>query len=464
MVDLFEKIPFLKKIVKLRAFQFAVIFPNFFLFYLFLIAALVGTPVGNRNIMIVFVWIFWWVMLIAFMVPFASRIWCTVCPLPIIGEWLQRRTLVKVREGSTIPGFKQEFFGLNKQWPKRWRNIWLQNIGFLLLACFSAHLVTRPIFSVFVLGGMIVLSTILALIYRFRAFCMYICPVSGFLGLYAMTSKLALRRKDKAVCDVHKGRECFLGSERSYPCSWFQNICTMDRNNYCGLCMECVKSCPDNNVGLFWRPFCSDVDIKGIDEAWKSFIMLCLAFVYSVNLLGPWGVLKDWANFTETGQWPGFILLALGIILLCMVIFPATYYLFIKWSKALSRSKNVTTKDLFIKYSYAFVPLGLLVWIAFSVPLIMINGSYIIAVISDPLGWGWNIFGTTHFPWKPLLPEWVPYIQIPLLLMGLFYSIKSLYKIGMKIFSEKEATVRSLIPMAILLSLITIVFLRLYVG
>lgn len=40
---------------------------------------------------------------------------------------------------------------------------------------------------------------------------------------------------------------------------------------------------------------------------------------------------------------------------------------------------------------------GLLAWIAFSVPLIFVNGSYIISVISDPFGWGWNLFGTADF-------------------------------------------------------------------
>ncbi len=464
MFDFFEKIPLLKKFVKLRIFPFIVIYPNFLLFYLFLFAALFGTPVGNRNIMIVFVWILWWAILIAVMVPFASRIWCIMCPLPIVGEWLQRRTLIKVRQGETIRGFKGQYYGLNKPWPSRFKNIWLQNIGFLLMACFSAHLVTRPMMSFIMLGGMVVISTVLALIYRFRAFCLYLCPVSGFLGLYAMTSKLALRKKDKAKCEIHKGRECYLGGENGYACPWSQNICSMDRNNFCGLCMECVKNCPSDNIGLYWRRFCGDIDIKGYDESWKSFIMLILALVYSVNLLGPWGLIKKWANFTETGEWPGFVLLSVITVLLCVVIFPGIYYLFIKWSKALSRVKDVSTKDLFIKYSYAFVPFGLLAWCAFSAPLIMVNGSYIIAIISDPLGWGWNIFGTADFAWKPFFPELIPYIQIVFLLTGLFYSIVSIYRVGEKIFSNKEEIVRSLIPISIFLSIITICFLRLYVG
>lgn len=464
MIDLFEKIPIIKRIVMLRSFSYLVALPNVFFFYLFLLAGLFGTPVGNRNIIVIFVWIFWWFILIAFMVPFGSRIWCTMCPLPIFGDWIQRRTLVGIRKGETIKGFKGKFFGLNKPWPKRFQNIWLQNIGFLILACFSGFLVTRPIVSVIVLGGMIVISTVLALIYRMRSFCMYLCPVSGFLGLYAMTAKLALRRKDPEVCRAHKGRECFLGGEKGYPCPWFQNISTMERNNYCGLCFECVKNCDAGNIGLFWRPFCTDKKMKSFDESWKAFIMITLAFVYSVNLLGPWGIFKDWANFTETGKWPGFMLVSLAIVLLCTVIVPGIYGLFIAWSKKLSGAKELPFKDLFIKYSYCLVPLGLLAWVAFSIPLIMVNGAYIVSVVSDPFGWGWNLLGTANFHWTPFLPHWVPYIQIPVLLTGLFYSIKSTYEIGIEIFTDKTKTLRSLIPIVIFLAGITIGFLRLFVG
>lgn len=464
MIDLFEKFPILKRIVKLRVFPYIVILPNLFFFYLLLYSGLFGTPVGNRNIIVIFVWILWWFMLIAFMVPLGGRIWCTMCPLPIAGEWLQRRSLTKVRAGETIKGFQGKFFGLNKPWPKRFQNIWLQNIGFLILGCFSGFLVTRPIVSVIVLGGMIVISTILALIYRMRTFCMYLCPVSGFLGLYAMTAKIALRRKDPDVCKAHKGVECYLGSSKGYPCPWFQNVSIMTRNNYCGLCFECVKNCDAENIALYWRPFCGDKEIKGYDEVWKAFIMLGLAFVYSINLLGPWGMLKDWVNFTETGKWLGFIFISLGSVFLCVVAFPAIYWLFVSWSKKISGNKEVSLKTLFIKYSYCIVPLGLLAWIAFSVPLIMINGSYIISVISDPFGWGWDLFGTADFSWKPFLPRWIPHIQVVILLVGLFYAIKSTYEVGQKIFSDRKQLIRSIIPVAIFLAMVTLGFLRLYLG
>ncbi len=462
-IDLFDRYPRFKRLVQARSLQFLLILPCFLFFYLIILAGLFGTPVGNHNISVVFVWILWWALLIALLVPFASRIWCTVCPLPIVGEWLQRMSLIRVRPGDSI-GTRTRLFGLNRRWPKRLSNIWLQNIGFLCLAVFSALLVTRPIATVMVLGGMIVVSTILMLIYRQRAFCMYLCPVGGFLGLYSMTSTLELRARDRQVCKDCRDKNCVRGSDSNYGCPWFQYPGDMERNNYCGLCTECVKNCPHDNITLRLRPFGSDTEIKDAAEAWKAFIMIVLAMFYSVTLLGPWGTVKDWANVSESHDWAGFGVYALAMAGTALVIFPAVYYLFVRLSHWASGNTRVTVKELFVRYSYAFVPLGLMAWIAFSVPLVMVNGSYVVSVISDPFGWGWDLFGTAEIPWHPILPEWVPLIQVAILLVGLTLSLRGTYQVGRSLFSHHRQAVRGLVPLSVLLTAVTVAFLRLYVG
>jgi len=462
-IDLFSTLPWLKRLVRVRSFQFLAILPNLLLFYLFILAGLFGSPIGNRNIIIVFVWILWWFVLIAALVPFGSRLWCTMCPLPFFGDWVQRRALVQVRIGKTV-GLRNQFFGLNKRWPKRLSNIWLQNFGFLFLATFSTLLVTRPIVSVVVLGGLIVLATVLALVYRLRAFCNYVCPISGFLSLFSMAAMMELRSKDKDVCLKCRSKACTTGSEQGWACPWYVYMGKLDRNNYCGLCFECVKSCPNDNISLFLRPFCSDTRIKSYDESWKAFIMLVLAMAYSVTLLGPWGTLKDWANISEAGNWTGFLIYAGVTWFVALVGFPLLYAGSIWLGRKLSGTDAVTIKDLFIRYSYTLVPLGLLAWIAFSVPLVMVNGSYIVTVISDPLGWGWNLFGTAEWPWKPFYPEYTTPIQIALLLIGLYYALKRGYEIALTLYHDERRAARSLIPTGALVVAVTLAFLRLYVG
>ncbi len=398
------------------------------------------------------------------MMPFGSRVWCTICPLPFFGDWLQRRAVIKARPGNS-PGTANTFYGLQKRWPKKLSNIWLQNFGFLFLATFSALLVTRPIVSVIVFTLLVLIATGLALVYRLRTFCNYVCPISGFLSLYAMTSAVEVRSKDKDECLKCKSKGCIRGAENGWACPWNVYMGKLDRNNYCGLCFECVKSCPNDNISLYARPFAtSDVILRGYDEVWKASIMLVLALSYSVVLLSPWGTFKDWANISEVGDWGGFGLFASGQALLALVIFPALYYLTIRVTKWYARVDHVPTKELFLKYAYMLVPMGLLAWIAFSVPLLMVNGSYIISVASDPLGWGMDLFGTAEFPWSPLWPEWVPYIQVPVLLAGLYYGLRGLHKVGRQLFPDRAQLHRSLVPPTVLLLGVTLVFLKLFVG
>ena len=117
----------------------------------------------------------------------------------------------------------------------------------------------------------------LALFYRLRTFCNYVCPISGFLSLYTMTATVELRSADKDTCLKCKTKSCIRGSEQGWSCPWNVYMGKLDRNNYCGLCFECVKSCPNDNISLFVRPFSSsDVILRGYDEVWKACIMVVL--------------------------------------------------------------------------------------------------------------------------------------------------------------------------------------------
>ncbi len=462
-VDLFEKWPWLERAVKARGFQFWAVLPNLVLFYLFILAGLFGTPIGSSNIIIVFVWILWWFALIAVLVPFAGRVWCTMCPLPFFGDWLQRRRLIQVRPGSTV-GLRNALWGLNKRWPRRLSNIWLQNIGFLFLALFSALLVTRPLVSVIVFAGLIGIAVVMAYVYRLRTFCNYVCPISGFLSLYAMTSMVELRAVDAGVCQKCTTKSCIRGSDKGWACPWGTYMGKLDRNNYCGLCMECVKTCTNDNVSLFARPFASDTVLKGYDEVWKASIMLTLALSYSVVLLGPWGRIKDWANVSESGNWGGFAIYAAATTFAALVLVPALFYLVVRVGRWLASADEQPSRDLFIRLAYTLVPLGLLAWIAFSIPLVMINGAYILSVSSDPLGWGMDLFGTAGFHWQPFLPAWVPYVQVPVLVAGLWLSLQSGLRIAHEIVGDRARAVRLLAPVSGLLTAATIVFLVLFVG
>jgi plastocyanin len=463
-INLMQTWPWLKKIFKLRSFQFLVILPNFIVFYLFILSSLGGSPVGNRNIAIIFVWILWWFVLKAVIVPLGGRLWCMICPLPAPAEWLSRRTLTGVKYiQKPFKKLHHRFTGLQKDWPKLLDNIWLQNILFLALISFGMILITRPVATAFMFLAILLMSLALALIYRRRVFCQYLCPVGGFLGTYSMASVTELRAIDRDICRKHKEKSCFSGGPGGWACPWKQYIGTMNRNNYCGLCTECIKSCPKDNVGLFLRPFGTDRMPRGYDEMFNIIIMLVVAIVFSITMGGPWGVIKDAANVTESRQWMPFLIYITTIWGLALLVFPGLFALVVLVSKRLVGSP-VSFRSLILSLSYMLVPVGIFAWIAFSLPMLMVNYSYILVVLSDPLGLGWDLFGTANYAFNPFVPEWIPVIQGIILLAGIYFSLSRGY-LGLKnLLPESLAPYKVLLPPAIFVLIVANIFLKIYMG
>jgi plastocyanin/ferredoxin len=462
-LDLLRVVPGLRRLVTRRWFQFAVVLPNVLVLFFFILAGFFGSPIGNRNITVTVVWILWWFLLITVLVPAGGRAWCMMCPIPFAGEWLARRRLVGVRreaEGSR----SLRNGGLNRRWPHRLSRMWTQNLLFLSMCTVSTILVTRPALTAAVLAGMVVTAVVVHAVFKRRSFCRYLCPLNSWISVYSMAAATEIRPVDPGRCAECRDHSCAGGSDRAWGCPWMVNPSKLDRNNYCGLCMECIKSCPNENLTIRLRPLFSDLSIRRPDEAYLALIMIALVIAYTVTLLGPWGTPRSWSNVTEVGNWGGFALHAAVVWSSALVVLPAAWYGLALLGRMLSASTRVPARDLFVRYAYMLVPVGLLAWVAFSLPLIMLNWTHVTSSLSDPLGWGWDLFGTAHQHWSPLLPDWIPYLQVPLLLIGLVVALVRGGAVARDLFDDRSAGLRSLAPHSLACAAITAVLLRLFVG
>jgi polyferredoxin len=388
--------------------------------YIFaILAGLIGTPVGSHNFSIVFVWIAWWAILILVAVPFFGRGWCAVCPIPLPGEWLQR--------GAVLAPTAKKPRWLNLRVPKMFRNMWLQNISFLLLALFSSVLLTTPKITGIVLAAMLFTAIGLSAVFERRAFCRYLCPVGGFIGIYSQAAPIELRIKDKQVCANCKDKPCYHGSSDGYGCPWDVFPGGLTKNTYCGLCMECIRTCPYDNIAVNLRPFSADLAKPStrMDEAFKAFIMLGSSMIYAGVLLGPWGVLKDSAYNVGTSAWASYAIVFLAFI---FGILPGIFTLGI-----LDRKNSIPLKQRFASLSTVLIPLGLMFWVAFSLSFVLTNASYILAALSDPLGLGWNLFGTATAAWQPMLTTLLAPAQTLALVGGLIWSARTAQKASQEV-------------------------------
>jgi ferredoxin len=451
------RIPLIRDLLESRWPQFILRVITLAGFIFLIMAGFIGTPVGNKNSGIVLVWIAWWAMLILLAVPILGRGWCSICPIPMPGEWLQNGALLG-------PNGKNILSGLRRRWPKALRNIWLQNITFTLLAVFSVVILTQPRVTAILLASFLFIALGTSLIYERRAFCRYLCPVGGFIGLYSQISPVEVRVRDTAICAAHTPKTCYTGDENGYGCPWGVFPGGLKKNTYCGTCMECLRVCPHDNIAFNLRKPGTDLKHsrgRRLDEVAKAFIMLGAAFIYSTVLLGPWSELKAAAYSVGSASWLGYVL---GFLVFVFGILPGLFLLVTIASRKLTPAmKNRSLRRTFISLAYALIPLGLAAWIAFSISFVFVNFSYVWNTLTDPMGWGWNLLGLTSRIWTPYLTGMIPVVQIVVLLTGMAGSIGT----ARNIVSEGNPSRTSnltMLPVVLYSLLLTIGLLWLLVG
>jgi polyferredoxin len=440
-------LPLLRRLLTSRWPQLALTLLALAGFVLAILSGLVGTPVGSRSFAIIFVWIAWWALLMLVAVPFLGRAWCSVCPIPMPGEYLQRGAVLGPVEGKTG-------YGLGWRWPKALRNIWLQNAAFALVAVFSTVILTQPRLTSIILLVFLFAAIGASLLFERRAFCRYLCPVGGFIGLYSQFAPLEVRVIDSNVCAGHAEKTCYTGSQSGYGCPWQVFPLGLVKNTYCGMCMECLRTCPHENIAINLRAFGDDLSRtqhRRLDEVYKAFIMLGSALLYSAVLLGPWGALKAAAYSVLSLPWLAYAAVFLVVVL---AVLPGIFLLAVWLGHRLARS-TMRLKKAYTSLAYCLVPLGLAFWMAFSLSFVFANFSYLWRIISDPFGWGWNLFGTAGAAWQPYLMSYVPYAQAAILIAGLAWAGKTAKRTAEEALSSRPASLQAAPVVAFCLAITT---------
>jgi ferredoxin len=408
------RIPWLRALLESRWPQFLVRSQTLAGFIFIIAAGLFGSRVGSHNFAIIFVWIAWWSALKLAFIPFGGRTWCSVCPIPLPGEWLQQGGILSKGKG----------LGLGRRWPKRLKGSWMQSSAFLLIGLFSALTLTDPRVTGWVLLGLFGLAIGLSLIFEHRAFCSYVCPIGGFSGMYAQTSPLELRVIDAEICAKHGDKSCY------HACPWGLYPVAFRDSAACGLCMECLRACPKDNLALNLRPFGTDIGkprfSNRLDEAFLALVMLGSALVFAAVFVGQWGWLKSAAFAVGSLPWFGYVA---GFLTLNLLVLPGLFILAV-WLGKKFAGKQLSLRREIASQAQALLPLGLMAWIAFTVSFALPKLGFVLGVVNDPLGWGWHLLSTASIASMPDVSGFSSVLQVSLLLVGLFWSANVLRRLS----------------------------------
>ncbi len=448
--DIFKKNGLLKKIALSRYTQAVLVTITMVMIYIVILTSVFGTKVSGRNLGVLMMWAIWLFALVAVITPFLGRFWCTICPLPFFGDLIQRKSFFNPLKGKT-GNYNNKFSGLFLKWPRALSTNWFRLLVFLVLATFSTTLVAIPKVSGITVLMLLIVPTVMSGIFELRAFCRYVCPISVFVGPYARMSTITLRNKSQEVCDQCKPRYCQKGNTSGWACPYGLNVGEINESSDCGLCLECLRSCTYDNVSIYVRPFGREKGTRNLSEAWLYIATFTIAFIYSILYLGPWPAVRDYINIVDKHNWNLFAVYALLMWTSVLLVIPGVIYMLSLAGKKIS---NITcsVKEVFMQYAGVLLPFGLLMWIAFVIPMLFVNITFIIQSASDPFGWGWDFFGTAGIPWHQFLPRYIPWFQAVLLLTGFYLSLRNLRKSWVHITSNKRQVLMVSIPIAIFIT------------
>jgi len=466
----------LRGLIKWRGSTFLLQLLNLFIFVFIIVAGLIGNPTGGMNFSITVVWVLWFAA-VEFMIFFAGRLWCTMCPMPVLGEWISRGRIVEVGK---------KFFSLNRKWPKSLDNMWIGAMSFLTISLFIVWITTRPIATAVLFTVMLLIPIFLHLYNPRRYFCRSVCPAM-YISYHANASILAVRTADRNVCNRHNKKECRDGSPKGYGCPFALYPGGNEDSTYCGQCFECFRSCSLNNMTLKLRMPGRDIPkvavrkVRGkirYDEAWMGFIRFSLAIFYELIFFGAFNQLKNWGDMNrvwganlqsanllipslaDLADWFKWAILVSGVAL---ILYPSIFYLFTYVAKKIANSE-IETKRVFVAFSYSLAPYGLLLWMSFAVALLLVNWARPVNSFIDPLGLHWNLFGIEKVRWYPLFEDELVLIQSPFVFLGLFLGILTNYNIAAELFRDTKKAFRATSVMAVLYLMCAILVVWIMAG
>ncbi len=434
------QIPGLRHGLQHRWFPLALQLPLVAAFALIVATGLLGNPAPERNLAPALTWTFWWTCL-AFIILFVGKLWCTACPWMAIADWVARLGLVR-RSGKP--------FGLGLRWPRSLRNIWPATFLFLFLTWLELGygVTQKPWLTAVLALGMVGLSVATVLVFERKAFCQYACLVGRVSGLYSMFASSELRRTDPDVCRSCRSHDCYHGNHKGDPCPTHQYIGVMDANTYCTLCMQCVKSCPEENVSWNLRAWGADL-LEGskarADEAYLAVTMLSMSAFHGLSMTPAWdNLVATIERVTGGSQIVSFSIGMAGMILLPLLI----YYGICVLMRIAAGERQHETRTLFIRFAYSLLPIALFYHLAHNLQHIFYEGMKLMRIASDPFGWGWNLFGTAEMAIHAVLPLEVGWVlQVALILIGHIYGILIAHKAAFALFDTPRAATLSQLPM-----------------
>jgi hypothetical protein len=400
------------------------------------VACFIGNPDPYRNIAPTIVWIIGWVGL-AFVSAFVGNLWMLINPWRTLFElvmWIRRRA----RRDERAPRHLAYPQALGV-WP-----------AFVLLLAFSWIELVYPSPAVprhigWMLAGYSVITLTGMLAFGGEAWLRHGEVFTVVFGLFARFAPTEIRVLDPAIC-----AQC--------------EAACRDSDGRCRDCHECLRRAGPGQWTLALRPFGAGLlDRRPVSTSMTAFVLLVLSTVlYDGVLATPeWTGVESWLDALAPQLRDGGViaLRTVGLVAFWALLFGAYVGVNAIMSAAVARRRS--TWDSARSLALTLVPIAIAYSLAHYLTYLLVQGQYIVPLLSDPFGYGWNLFGTTgyrvdigivgaRFAW---------YTAVTAIVVGHIVAVYLAHTRSMQLFATRRDALWSQVPLTALMVTYTFVSL-----
>jgi polyferredoxin len=398
---------------------------------------LLGPQVAPANLAGVLPWTHWRGLAAVGLLA-AGNVFCFACPF-------------------TLPrGLAKQVLGGRRRWPRALRSKWLA--AGLVVAYLWAYeafaLWDSPWWTAWVVVGYFAAAFVVDGLFEGASFCKYVCPIGQYHFVSSTVSPLEVKVRDTSVCRVCAGNDCVRGGPGGPGCAtglWLpQKSGSLD----CTFCLDCVRACPSDNVGLvavapgsdlFEEHRRSSIGRLGRrpDVAALVLIVTFGAFANAAAMVAP---VASWIETTSIA-WRAQENIVFTVLFVAAVLaLPLVAALTCAATGRAAGGVSTPIRELACDFAAALAPLGFGMWLAHLAFHLVTGFATAAPVVARVLG-DLGLSGLGMPAWRLACcspaAAWMPPVELLALDFGLLVTLYAAWRVAVRYHAEPAARARA---------------------
>ncbi len=259
------------------------------------------------------------------------------------------------------------------RWPRGLSSKWLA-VGLVVVYLWAYEafdLWDKPAITALIIFGYFVAALLIDGFFRGASFCKFVCPIGQFHFVQSLASPFEVKVRHPDVCASCRTFDCIKGNATQRGCELQLFQPRKSGNMDCTFCLDCIKACPHENVGIIAvRPGHDLVEDRPrssvgrystrLDLAALVLVLTFGAFANAAGMVAPvLGAISKAASALNFSSDLGIVTL---LSVLVLMILPAVMAIGAAlWSSAVA---GKVLKENLCRFSLSLVPIGFAMWLA----------------------------------------------------------------------------------------------------